>query len=100
MITTENFVNTLKAWGCTVAYFPKYVFDADRLVIITDFGYPIATVHIFDEFSVHTNKNFSGLGFSKERLYRLFVDYAETPISERNNEEWLEKTALKFRKKN
>lgn len=99
MITTENFVNTLKGWGCTVAYFPKYVFDADRLVIITDFGYPIATVHIFDEFSVHTNKNFSGLGFSKERLYRLFVDYAETPISERKNEEWLEKNGFKISEK-
>lgn len=99
MITTEDFVNKLKAWGCTVAYFPKYVFDADRLVIITDFGYPIATVHIFDEFSVHTNKNFSGLGFSKEHFYKLFVDYAETPISERKNEEWLEKNGFKISEK-
>lgn len=100
MITTEDFVNTLKGWGCDVAYFPKYDIGADRLVICSGSGYSIATAHIYDEFCVHTNKNFSGLNFfSKESFYRLFVDYAETPISDRKNEEWLEKNGFAISEK-
>lgn len=90
-MTTENFVNELKSRGYTIAYFPKYVFGTCTLEICSDSGRHIATAHIYDEFCVHTNKNFAGLGFSKEPLFRLFIDYAETPISKRNNEEWLEK---------
>lgn len=91
MITTENFVNELKRRGCIVVYFPKYFSDTCRLEIFISTGWHIATAYIFDEFSVHTSENFSGLGFLKESLYRLFNDYAETPRSKRKSEEWLQK---------
>lgn len=94
MITTENFVNELKSWGCDVAYFPKYEFGTYRLEICSGSGYHIATANIYDEFCVHTSKNFAGLGFLKESLYRLFIDYAETPRSKRKSEEWLQKRAF------
>lgn len=95
MITTEDFVNELKSWGCDVAYFPKYDFGTYRLEICNGSGWHIATANIYDEFCVHTNKNFADLGFfGKEYLFRLFTDYAETPISKRNNEEWLEKNGF------
>lgn len=95
MITTENFVNTLKSWGYGVFFCPSYAFDPDRLEIFDSSGYPIATADIYNEFCVHTNKNLAGLGFfSKESLHRLFVDYAETPRSKRNNKEWLEKNGF------
>lgn len=100
MITTEDFVNELKSWGCDVVYFPKYDFGTYRLEICNGSGWHIATANIYDEFCVHTNKNFAGLGFfGKEYLFRLFTDYAETPISERKNEEWLEKNGFKISEK-